>query len=133
MRFAKGAVVTLTASPAAGSVLFTGWGGGCPGGAAPINPDGSVASVKCAVTMSQDQPVTASFSILADLNADGDVDCLDLAILQSHFNQTGATYAEGDLNGDGVVNVVDLSALLGHFGDVAPGAPPGDTSSCSQT
>jgi len=80
--------------------------------------------------MSQNQSVNATFSLLADLNGDGHVDCLDQAILLGHYGASG-TYTNGDLNGDGVVNVFDLSILLGHQGTVAPGAPPDNTSSCS--
>jgi hypothetical protein len=41
----------------------------------------------------------------ADLNADGQVDALDLGVLKQ---QWGTSDPESDLNGDGVVNVRDL-------------------------
>jgi len=49
--FSKGGMVTLTATPAAGSA-FTGWGGDCSG------------TGTCTVTMDQDRGVTATFDIL---------------------------------------------------------------------
>jgi hypothetical protein len=50
--FANGTMVTLTATPDAGST-FTGWGGDCTG-AGP-----------CVVTMDQDRAVTATFDLVA--------------------------------------------------------------------
>lgn len=52
--FSAGTVVTLTASPAAGST-FTGWSGGCSG-----------TSPACAVTMNSNTSVTATFSLQTD-------------------------------------------------------------------
>ncbi len=51
-----------------------------------------------------------------DVNGDGLVNALDLSIMLSHWNATGATRAQGDLNGDGVVNAADLSILLSNWG-----------------
>lgn len=51
-----------------------------------------------------------------DLDCDGGVGLADLAVLLSHFGETGAGYRDGDLDGNGVVNLVDLSLLLAGFG-----------------
>ena len=50
-----------------------------------------------------------------DVNGDGAVNALDLSILLSHWNATGATKAQGDLSGDGTVNALDLSILLTNW------------------
>lgn len=55
-----------------------------------------------------------------DLDCDGSVGLADLAVLLSHFGETGAGYRDGDLDGDGVVNLVDLSLLLAGFGGECP-------------
>lgn len=48
-----------------------------------------------------------------DLNADNQVNVVDLSILLSNFNTTNAV---ADINKDGSVNVFDLSILLSNFG-----------------
>lgn len=50
-----------------------------------------------------------------DVNGDLAVNALDLSIMLSHWNATGATRAFGDLNGDTKVNAVDLSILLTNW------------------
>jgi peptidoglycan/xylan/chitin deacetylase (PgdA/CDA1 family) len=50
-----------------------------------------------------------------DVNSDGAINALDLSILLSHWNQSGATRATGDLSGDGTVNALDLSILLTNW------------------
>ena len=55
--------------------------------------------------------------IVGDINADGIVNTLDLAIVLSHFGQATSS---GDVNCDGIVNTVDLAALLSNFGKTAP-------------
>ena len=47
-----------------------------------------------------------------DLNADGFVDGVDLAVLLNSFGAAGA----GDLNGDGVIDGVDIAVLLNAIG-----------------
>jgi len=51
-----------------------------------------------------------------DLNNDGVVDALDLAILLANFGKSGATPAMGDLNNDGKVDAADLSLLISNYG-----------------
>jgi hypothetical protein len=54
-----------------------------------------------------------------DINADGNVDLSDLAILLSHFGiQIGAGPEDGDGDADGDVDLNDLSLLLARFGSV---------------
>ncbi len=50
-----------------------------------------------------------------DLDADGDVDLVDLSTLLNAFGSTGSGLP-GDLDHDGDVDLIDLSTLLGHFG-----------------
>ena len=49
----------------------------------------------------------------ADVNGDGIVNAVDLALLRAQFGQTGGS---ADLNGDGVVNAADLALLRARFG-----------------
>ena len=49
---------------------------------------------------------------VGDINADGKVNCDDLAILKQDY---GTTNSRSDLNGDGTVNVYDLSILISNF------------------
>jgi hypothetical protein len=70
----------------------------------PLPADGQMA-IRCLVTCP------------ADLNRDGLVDLVDLAILLGHFGVNGgAQHADGDITGDGVVDIADLAILLAHFG-----------------
>ncbi len=57
----------------------------------------------------------------ADINGDGRVNALDLALLRQQFGRSGGS---ADLNGDGAVNALDLALLRVRFGQ-APG-PQGD-------
>ncbi|MDN3922115.1 C25 family cysteine peptidase [Roseateles violae] len=50
----------------------------------------------------------------ADVNNDGVVNSLDLAIVRNAFGSSGPSPA--DLNGDGIVNAVDLALLRSRFG-----------------
>lgn len=52
-----------------------------------------------------------------DLDGDGFVEFVDLAILLAHFGTDGAAYDNGDINGDGAVTIEDLTTLLGFFGN----------------
>lgn len=59
--------------------------------------------------------------IPGDLNLDGCVDLVDLAILLGNYGMTsGASYFDGDITGDGRVGLADLSALLESFGGPCP-------------
>jgi CubicO group peptidase (beta-lactamase class C family) len=49
----------------------------------------------------------------ADVNGDGIVNAVDLALLRAQFGQTGGP---ADLNGDGTVNALDLALLRTRFG-----------------
>lgn len=49
----------------------------------------------------------------ADINGDGIVNALDLALLRQQFGQSGGS---ADLNGDGSVNALDLALLRTRFG-----------------
>lgn len=58
---------------------------------------------------------TTPTKVAGDVNGDGKVDALDLSIILSNWNKTGATAAQGDLNGDGTVNALDLSIVLANW------------------
>jgi uncharacterized protein (TIGR03790 family) len=64
-----------------------------------------------------------------DFNLDGQVNLLDWAILQNHWQDAGATFAQGDTNGDGVVNLVDFAVVqlnwrkYAGYGQVVPTGP----------
>ncbi|RIK84361.1 MAG: hypothetical protein DCC68_01385 [Planctomycetota bacterium] len=60
-----------------------------------------------------------------DVDGDGSVSLVDLAILQSHFGTTaGATRATGDLDGDGAVDRMDASLLARNFGRTSAALSP---------
>jgi serine/threonine kinase PknH len=80
-----------------------------------------VSPVKLQATSADGLSATRSFTMTThepfppgDLDRDGDVDCDDLAILRSHYGQSG-TAVQGDLNNDNTVNVTDLSIQLSHW------------------
>ena len=65
-----------------------------------------------------------SVYLAEDVNSDGVVNILDLALVSSNFGQTGEN--EADVNGDGIVDIVDLvmvAAALGNTAD-APSVHP---------
>jgi chitodextrinase len=57
-------------------------------------------------------------SIPADINQDGHVDYLDLSILATNYNKSGAaiTTSRADMNNDSTVNYLDLSILATNYG-----------------
>ena len=76
--FTSGALVTLTATPADASSMFTGWGGACSGAGA------------CVVTMSADRSVTATFTAVV-----GDV---TLSVTKSGNGSGTVTSSTGGIN-----------------------------------
>ena len=65
-----------------------------------------------------------------DVNRDGIVNILDLALVASNFGQTGQMTA--DVNGDGVVNIADLVKVAGMLGNVAAAPSMGNKSSYAE-
>ena len=63
---------------------------------------------------------------LADVNKDGVVNIIDLALVAANFGKNGENAA--DVNSDGVVNIVDLTLVAAAFGGTyfAPGARHSD-------
>jgi hypothetical protein len=64
--------------------------------------------------------ITGAFSFLGDINSDGKVNQLDLALLGQAWNshEGDLNYnACADLNKDGVIDVIDLSILGQHWGE----------------
>ena len=68
------------------------------------------------------QVVLSTPACPADLNRDGVVNTLDLAVLLGHFGNhvPNGLDLSGDINADGVINTVDLAYLLGRFGTSCP-------------
>jgi hypothetical protein len=56
----------------------------------------------------------------ADLDADGDIDLVDLAILLANYGSTGTVYGDGDLDRDEDVDLADLATLLAVYGTTCP-------------
>ncbi len=54
--------------------------------------------------------------VTGDVNGDRHVNAADIAVILSHWNQTGVTKAQGDLSGDGKVTAVDIAILLTNWG-----------------
>lgn len=52
----------------------------------------------------------------ADLNEDGSIDGLDLAILLGAWGGSGGGAGSGDINGDGSIDGADLGVFLGRWG-----------------
>ena len=65
--------------------------------------------------------LTISYTVFApgDVNHDGVVNGLDIALVSSHWLQTGAG-APGDANGDGVVNGLDIALISSHWLQTGP-------------
>ena len=61
--------------------------------------------------------ITKSTHLPEDVNEDGVVNIVDLTLVASNLDQTGANAA--DVNGDGVVNIVDLTLVAAAFGNTA--------------
>jgi hypothetical protein len=61
-----------------------------------------------------------------DADHDGDVDILDVAVLQTKYGTTsGATWADGDFDGNGTVDIFDVALMQRNYGlaVVSPPAP----------
>ena len=81
-----------------------------------VDPDGKrweVTMENAAVTL----PPEPAEETVGDINRDGVVDILDLAIVSARFGQRGQNSA--DLNGDGLVDIVDLVLVAGAFDEAA--------------
>jgi hypothetical protein len=105
--YSSGTLVTLTATPAAGST-FTGWSGVCSGN----NPT-------CVVNVNQAYTPTATFNTTAslestykcpDINNDGIVDIFDAIITSNSINKCSGTSgydARADVDGNNCVTSID--------------------------
>jgi hypothetical protein len=62
-----------------------------------------------------------------DINGDGQVNCADLAIMQSEWGDTGPGLS-ADINGDDKVNLSDLVLLANYWT-----GPAGGSASCPST
>ena len=65
----------------------------------------------------QPEPVEPPAPVVEDVNGNGVVNILDLALAGLHLGQTGENAA--DVNGDGVVDIADLVQVAGAIGTVA--------------
>lgn len=70
-------------------------------------------------TVSSDRTFTTASVptyLAADINQDGVVGILDVSLIISRWNSSGAGLGRSDVNSDGVVNALDLSAVIGKYG-----------------
>ena len=72
--------------------------------------------------------VVLKHSLPGDANFDGKVDINDLTIVLAHYDQTGATWAQGEFTGDGTVDINDLTIVLAHYGQTAAASGLGSAS-----
>jgi hypothetical protein len=86
----------------------------------PAPPPGGGGSSEVSETLGTVAPltITAASPLLGDLNNDGTVNAVDLAIFSQDFGKAGAGL-KGDLNNDGVVNAIDLALFASNFGKTA--------------
>ncbi|MCC7368660.1 MAG: hypothetical protein IT306_09565 [Chloroflexi bacterium] len=103
--------VTLTATPASGSV-FVGWGGACTGVGV------------CSVTVDGDKSVSATFRpqsirhlIPGDVNRDGLIDQFDVTIVSQNMGQNACGNL-ADVNGDCKVDLFDYNTVLSNLNKV---------------
>ncbi|MHB1036456.1 MAG: DUF7948 domain-containing protein [Pirellulales bacterium] len=64
--------------------------------------------------------------VCGDVDKDGDVDILDVAVLQTKYGiASGATWADGDFNHNGMVDIFDVALMQVNYGlgVVSPPAP----------
>ena len=117
--FQDGATVTIGGS-AASNVIFvspTELVVGVPAGAAGsadvvvTNPDGKSSTLAGGFTYIE----APQFSPY-DVNQDQVINILDLVLIASQFNTTGAGVT-GDVNSDGIVNILDLVAVANRFSE----------------
>ncbi len=83
------------------------------GNSAPVNPQVQGSTVGFQDTCVADVCDDCGLSV-ADVNADGLVDGLDLAFVLSNWGLSGPT--QGDVNGDQLVDGLDLAMLLSDWG-----------------
>lgn len=69
--------------------------------------------------------VTLGLPLPADVDRDGKVDVLDLAVVATHFNSSSSGSGVADINADGLVDVYDLVVIGINFGTAPlwPGRP----------
>ena len=53
--------------------------------------------------------------IAGDLDGDGDVDLIDIAIMSANWLTNTTIWSDGDLNGDGIVNLEDFAVLANNW------------------
>jgi O-glycosyl hydrolase len=73
---------------------------------------------------------TLEFAVMkGDVNADGQVNFIDLQTLANNFGQSGKRFSDGDLNRDGSVGFSDLLVLASQYGQrlLNQAAPPPPT------
>jgi len=77
------------------------------------------ASANQVVALSRSPLVLPALELLAgDLDGDGEIGVLDLAVVAGLFGQIGEALA-GDVNSDGIVNARDLALVAGNFGQTS--------------
>ena len=99
--------VTFTAPNAVGAHFYSVCVDAVPGEA---NPDTNCSESWVTITVQQE-------SVPEDVNSDGIVNILDLALVDSRFGETGENAA--DVNEDGIVNIADLLLVAKAMGEIA--------------
>ena len=61
---------------------------------------------------------------IADINADGEIDILDLILVARDFGRAKSLNPRSDMNGDGVVNILDLTLVAKSMDAAAGNAAP---------
>ncbi|GMU81784.1 MAG: hypothetical protein AMXMBFR47_16550 [Planctomycetota bacterium] len=83
--------------------------------------DGHVPNLNVTGTISNADVTIECLLCLGDLNRDGLVDLVDLAMMLSHYGMIGGiTPQEGDMDCDEDVDLIDLALLLSNYGTVCP-------------
>ena len=72
----------------------------------------------------RDFTITVASGPKWDVNADGQVNVLDLILVARHFGEKASATSNVDVNNDGVVSILDLIVVAQHMGESTTAASP---------
>ena len=72
----------------------------------------------------RDFTITVASGPKWDVNADGQVNVLDLILVARHFGEKASATSNVDVNSDGVVSILDLIVVAQHMGESTTAASP---------